>query len=122
MSKIRRIKARTKQYIYLLKYNEQDARVNCEEYYEDIVNTIHDIEDYIDLKAAINQVYCEEYEKIYALPENTLILKIKKKIKMTVNMHYLSRFCYDTFKAGQILEILMRLKERFAQYKYMKTR
>lgn len=118
MNELREIQKAVVKYENLLANNQENAKMYCKEYMEDleILKTVN--ETYIDSTVKIFQEWCNFSVIIFETVPNNIFQRIKKCIDMKIANHYLNTISYKMSKAGILQIKLDKINLRFIQYQY----
>lgn len=119
MRELRKIQKAIEKYQILLNRDTPNARQNCREYLEDVTSIEDFINFFIEDASKELQKWCDISVTNFFSESRNIILRIKKRIDMSIINHYLNKISRELAVAGRCQENLQPIKKRFLQFKYL---
>ena len=121
MDNIRKIERTINKYEWLIVYDIDVARKNCEAMLENIETIEELIDIYIKITKQVFLMWCDtsvDVTEEYYTPEN-IFTTLKMAINLIIVNHYLDKYSRDLTKISRLERRTKKIKGRLVQFKYL---
>ena len=106
---------------YLLEKDIANAKEHKLYYSDEVDVLIKANKKFMDVKSRELEEWCNASVIAWNIPQNNIILRIKRKILIAVANNYISKISYEMSRSGKAQEELEKIRSRFDGFLYLTT-